>query len=206
MTVELYQQPVPKPITPKLSDPPEKPEQIPPSTSNVKSPNLKARAGKVIAADSHAPTTQTAHSYSIVTGENDTYAGGDTTSSGTNDKPVETVAKNPPPPPVSHTPPVDVAVLIRDYLAQIKQLLEKEKHYPLTAQRLGIKGTVVVSFIIMADGQFDQVRVVSSSGSDLLDAAAIEAVHNLSGKVERPKATGTLPLPVKTALRFEIEE
>jgi protein TonB len=205
MEIVLSVQPAPKQLTPKLTEPPEKPKQ--PSASRITrgnpNPSLKARAGKVLAATPHTPVAQMAENNSIITGESDSYAGGDTTSSGTSEKPIEGVAQAPPP-PASITPPVDEVALIRAYLTKVRDLLEKEKHYPLIAQRLGISGVVVVSFVIMADGRFDQVKVVSSSGSDLLDGTAVDAVYALSGKIKRPKATGTIPLRVKTALRFEI--
>jgi TonB family protein len=63
---------------------------------------------------------------------------------------------------------------------------------------------VVVSFVIDSSGGFKRVMVVSSSGSDLLDRAAVAAVNALSRRIPRPKQTGVLALPLRTAIRFEI--
>ncbi|MBN1458587.1 MAG: energy transducer TonB [Armatimonadetes bacterium] len=206
MEVVLSSPPVQKPVAPQPPEAPKneparpKPKALSPARprTEVADPNVRARAGKVIAAVPDAPAAPTEEAGSIVTGEGETYAGGATVSSGTSEEAVEDVPQGPP------TPAVDVVAVTRAYLGQIRELLAKEKRYPLAAQRLGVEGLVVVSFVIMADGRFDQIRVVSSSGSDLLDDAAIETVHNLSGKIERPRATGALALPLKTALRFEL--
>jgi len=199
--------PEPKATEPRPPDPPPK-QPVSPDTGIPRS-NVKARAGKVIAAAPHAPAAQVRTSSPIVTGEGRTYAGGATTSSGQSDQPVENVAQalpapEPPKPKAPDAPPVDTVAVTKAYLAEIRDLLAREKRYPIAAQRLGVEGTAIVAFVILADGHFDQVRLVASSGNDLLDEAAIEAVRRLSGRVLRPKATGTLPLPLKVALRFEL--
>jgi protein TonB len=206
MEVVLSSPPVPKPVAPQPPEPPKneparpKPKALSPARSRTKAadPNVRARAGKVIAAIPDAPAAPTEEAGSIVTGEGETYAGGATVSSGTSEKAVEDVPQGP------STPAVDVVAVTRAYLGQIRELLAKGKRYPLAAQRLGVEGLVVVSFAIEANGSFEQVRIVSSSGSDLLDQAAIETVKELSSRIARPKATGALVLPLRTALRFEL--
>jgi len=207
MEVVLSSPPVPKPVAPRPPEAPKhesarpKPRELSPARprTEVADSNVRAGAGKVIAAVPDAPAAPTEEAGSIVTGQGETYAGGATVSSGTSEKAVEDVPQAPPP-----TPVVDVVAVTRAYLGQIRELLAEGKRYPLAAQRLGVEGLVVVSFVIMAHGRFGQIRVVSSSGSDLLDEAAIETVRKLSGKIERPGVTGALALPLKTALRFEL--
>lgn len=48
--------------------------------------------------------------------------------------------------------------------------------YPLQARRHEIEGTVVLRVHVGADGNAQEIRVQSSSGSSLLDAAAVDAV------------------------------
>lgn len=50
-------------------------------------------------------------------------------------------------------------------------------NYPEAARRQGIEGALVLSVDILADGSIDQVRVLRSSGHDILDEAAVRIVR-----------------------------
>jgi len=50
-------------------------------------------------------------------------------------------------------------------------------HYPTLARRRGIEGTVTLEVRVRADGLPERVAIGRSSGSGLLDAAALEAVR-----------------------------
>ena len=54
----------------------------------------------------------------------------------------------------------------------------KSPKYPASARDRGIEGTVTVEYTINTDGKVVGVKVVSSSGSDDLDRAAIETVES----------------------------
>jgi protein TonB len=56
-------------------------------------------------------------------------------------------------------------------------LVRREPAYPEQARRAGIEGTVVLSIEILQNGRAGDVSVSHSSGSELLDAAAMEAVQ-----------------------------
>jgi len=196
MEVVLTPPPPPAPKTAQPPPVPSKPETPPPKAAAMP----RARAGRVIAAAPEAPGAAGADD--IVTGEAETYAGGSTVSSGTASEPVE--APPPPPPPPPPAPKVDLIALTRAYLGRIRDALVREKRYPLAAQRIGLEGTVIISFVIDASGAFARVAVVSSSGNDLLDQAAVDTVKALSRKIPRPREIGTLELPLRTAIRFEI--
>ena len=51
-------------------------------------------------------------------------------------------------------------------------------HYPLLARNQGIEGRVVVNVLISAEGTVKDIDVGQSSGSRLLDKAAVQAVKN----------------------------
>ncbi|MGY6553695.1 MAG: energy transducer TonB [Wenzhouxiangella sp.] len=50
-------------------------------------------------------------------------------------------------------------------------------NYPEAARRQGIEGSLVLSVDILADGSVDEIRVLRSSGHELLDEAAIRIVR-----------------------------
>ena len=49
--------------------------------------------------------------------------------------------------------------------------------YPPIARRLGIEGTVMLRILVSAEGAPEQSRIIASSGTEALDAAALEAVQ-----------------------------
>ncbi len=49
--------------------------------------------------------------------------------------------------------------------------------YPPMARKLGIEGTVTLRILVSADGATEQSRIITSSGTEALDAAAMEAVQ-----------------------------
>lgn len=76
------------------------------------------------------------------------------------------------------TPKKDKDIL--KYLYKVRDKLQENLAYPLMAKRLEIEGTVIVRFIINPDGSVDKktIKVVKSSGSNILDKQAIITVKN----------------------------
>ncbi len=66
------------------------------------------------------------------------------------------------------------------YFARIKHQIERVWVYPDQAARKGISGKLSLKFRISRDGNLLEVRLVDSSGSNLLDDAAINAVKGAS--------------------------
>ncbi len=64
------------------------------------------------------------------------------------------------------------------FTKDVKSRIEINKHYPETAMRLGMVGTVEVSYVIKRNGELISVKVINSSGYKLLDEAAINAVKS----------------------------
>ncbi len=50
-------------------------------------------------------------------------------------------------------------------------------HYPRLARRMGKQGVVLLEVVVSASGMVTDVKVASGSGSELLDAAALDAVR-----------------------------
>jgi protein TonB len=76
--------------------------------------------------------------------------------------------------------------------------------YPPGARRDGIEGRVVLTVQVRSDGRVGSVRVSTSSGSALLDSAAISAVKRWSFAPELQdgeKVSTTLNVP----FRFELK-
>lgn len=61
-------------------------------------------------------------------------------------------------------------------MAVLREELSKYFYYPASAQRKNWEGQVVLSFTIMPDGVIHEININKSSGYDVLDNAAIEAL------------------------------
>lgn len=62
------------------------------------------------------------------------------------------------------------------YNDKIRAWLEKHKAYPKRARLKGLEGQVIVSFTFNREGQIISKRLVNSSGHDILDQAAFDAM------------------------------
>lgn len=99
---------------------------------------------------------------------------------------------------------IDVVAQIKKYLKTIRKNVARNKVYPGFAQRHGITGKVKVSFYIRNDGTFEGVKVKKSSGSSILDEAAVETIVKLSGKIERPEITGKKKVKTTVTIKYEL--
>lgn len=86
------------------------------------------------------------------------------------------------------------------YRAALRDLIEAGKVYPVKARRLRHQGQVLLSFTIDPDGTISEVQIGRSSGSVILDEAALTLVRSLSGRLPAPaglaqrRRSFTLPL------------
>lgn len=75
----------------------------------------------------------------------------------------------PPPPPAPVVPDVEP-----DYKASY--LNNARPSYPYAARRMGLQGKVILNVEVLAEGTCGQINVLQSSGHEMLDNAALQAV------------------------------
>jgi len=122
-------------------------------------------------------------------------------------KPAETEA----PPTVTQAGPATTTRQVQPTIesvtppnANVAYLRNPLPSYPRVARRRHIEGTVVLFVAVSAEGRPTQVRVESSSGFDLLDRAALDAVNRWRFEPARRNgvaAAGQVLVPV----RFKLE-
>ena len=66
-----------------------------------------------------------------------------------------------------------------EYLAKVKNKIEKNKVYPKVAKRLNQTGKVIVSFDILKDGKITNIKIIDKSKFEKLDEASIELLRNI---------------------------
>jgi periplasmic protein TonB len=85
-------------------------------------------------------------------------------------------------------------------LAKIRSLIESAVVYPAIAHKLGIKGVVIVSFILTKQGVVKTAKILSSSGSSSLDTEALQTILSLSGKYPKLETMASLKMPISFTL------
>ncbi len=90
------------------------------------------------------------------------------------------------------------------YLSQCRALIEKHKEYPVTARRGRITGTVTVRCILTRDGSLRDSGVARTSGSTLLDNAALRAVRSVGRYPPVPPGIHGNELAVEVPITFRV--
>jgi protein TonB len=88
----------------------------------------------------------------------------------------------------------------RAYTDLVQRRIETVKQYPKRAQRRNEQGVVKIVFTIGNDGEIVSVNILTSSGSRLLDGAAIDAVKDASPFARPPNGSMIIQLPIKFEL------
>ncbi|MCV9961458.1 TonB family protein [Pararhizobium sp. BT-229] len=79
-----------------------------------------------------------------------------------------------------------------NYNGKVRAKLSRARRYPPSARRERIQGIVTVRFVVSGNGSASGVSVVGSSGSSVLDSAAIEAVHRAAPFPDTPDGNSKL--------------
>jgi protein TonB len=107
------------------------------------------------------------------------------------------------PPAVRQVEPDGGAARSR-YLAVVRGMIEKYKEYPVMARRGRIEGTAIVGFVLTRAGDVKDTSVVSSSGSGLLDGAALRAVRATGGFPPVPAEISGSEVSIEVPLTFRL--
>lgn len=99
-------------------------------------------------------------------------------------------------------PPVNVEKeFLNAHLGEIRGLLLQNMKYPKNAQRLKMQGEVRVSFSLGTDGSVDDVKVVESSGFDILDEDAVALIEKTASNFPKPNKSVQISVPISYVLR-----
>ena len=110
---------------------------------------------------------------------------------------------------------VDEAILVGDridintseyrfigYFTNMRKAIELVWNYPIEASRKGMHGEVGLEFAIQKDGKASNVRVIKSSGYELLDRAIVEAINLASPFAPLPEGFGKQRILVTGSFRY----
>lgn len=88
------------------------------------------------------------------------------------------------------------------YFSKVKQLIESQWEYPELALRYGLQGRLSLEFTIGGNGQLDQLRLIRSSGSQLLDEEAMRAIKAAAPFPPIPSWIKPNPLSISASMEY----
>jgi protein TonB len=97
-------------------------------------------------------------------------------------------------------PPSPAQLYVRNNYAHIQRHIREKLVYPPEARSAGIQGIAELSFVIHPDGHVSHVRITKSSGSETLDASAVEAIYS-AAPFRPPPNQARLVMPVAFRIR-----
>lgn len=126
-------------------------------------------------------------------------------------KPIETPQriaqiepKMTPPTPQPIVPQINVEEqYLEDHLSSIRDILVKYRKYPSQAVRLKQEGSVKISFRLKQNGEVEDIRVLGSSGYELLDEDALQLIQKTAEYFPKPPKTVRITVPLNYALKVK---
>jgi protein TonB len=89
---------------------------------------------------------------------------------------------------------------LKEQFVYIRDLILKKLTYPLLARERGWEGVVLVFFVIRENGTVEKIRVMKSSGHEVLDEHAIRTVRSVQ-PFPKPLVKARLIIPIVFSLR-----
>ena len=88
-------------------------------------------------------------------------------------------------------------------LEAIRSAIERAKNYPFLARKKKIEGTVITEFTISSRGNPEDIKIKESSGSEILDSAAIKIITRAA---PFPKVNSKIVIPITFKLTESVSE
>ena len=89
---------------------------------------------------------------------------------------------------------------LKEKLSVISQIIQKNISYPPIARRMGWEGRVVLSMRLCTDGTVKEIKILESSGYEVLDRNAVDTVRRVAGLFPKPPVEVVVKVPVKYKL------
>ena len=90
------------------------------------------------------------------------------------------------------------------YFSKLKDRIQMVWRYPEAAKVTGLQGRLVLKFVLNRDGSLRELKVVKSSGVDILDDAAIKAIRRAAPFYAIPENLGDV-LSIVANFEYELD-
>ncbi len=91
------------------------------------------------------------------------------------------------------------------YQDLLKKRIEEVKRYPRWARRQGIEGEVLVAFFVLPDGFTQDIRILRSSGSSILDGETIATITRANPFPPPPRGLGPSGVKIEVEIVFKLK-
>lgn len=91
------------------------------------------------------------------------------------------------------------------YQDMIKQKIEEARRYPFWAKKRGVEGVVYIDFIILPDGLSQNINIIHSAGSKILDNESIATIQRANPFPPIPHELNQNFVSIETAIVFRIK-
>lgn len=92
------------------------------------------------------------------------------------------------------------------YYEEIRKKVSSRKAYPRIARMQGLQGRVLVAFLLSKEGHIIESKVESSSGHDILDRSALEAVQMAQPFPAFPESFRSKTVRMEITLVYSLED
>ncbi len=89
---------------------------------------------------------------------------------------------------------------LRERLSVISNIVQRHINYPPIARRMGWEGRVLVSFVLETNGDIRDLKVLKSSGYEVLDKEALDAIRRSYRDFPKPPVSVVVKLPINFRL------
>lgn len=108
-----------------------------------------------------------------------------------------TVVKAPIVQPNEQPPKHQKEEYVYTHSAKVQEILNQRKIFPKNARKLDQYGEVLVRFDFTPNGEATNIRIIKSSGFDMLDNAAKELIKTSSSLFPKPQETVPINVPIE---------
>lgn len=92
------------------------------------------------------------------------------------------------------------ALYLGQKLSVISELMRKNLTYPYLARRMGWQGELILSFIFTPSGEIRDLKIIKSTGHQILDHKAEETLLKVARYFPRPEVEVRIKLPISFKL------
>jgi Periplasmic protein TonB, links inner and outer membranes len=89
---------------------------------------------------------------------------------------------------------------LRERLSVISNIVQRHINYPPIARRMGWEGRVLIGFILEPNGDIRDLKVLKSSGYEVLDKEALDAIRRSYKDFPKPPVSVVVKLPINFRL------
>lgn len=83
---------------------------------------------------------------------------------------------------------------------KVREVIAKYQKYPKIARKTGSEGICLISFKLYPDGNIDEIKVIKSSGYQILDKSSVQTIEQSASELPRPNKVTTLTVPIEYRL------